>query len=73
MWPLLGFKFDMFGRAAYAYSLIVLFLLFLVCRRIIHSPFGLVAARHPRERVAHAGDRRGEPARTCARSTPSPR
>jgi len=37
----LGFKFDMFGRTAYAYSLIVLFLCFLICRRIIHSPFGL--------------------------------
>jgi branched-chain amino acid transport system permease protein len=37
----LGFKFDMFGRAAYGYSLLVLFLCFLVCRRIIHSPFGL--------------------------------
>jgi branched-chain amino acid transport system permease protein len=37
----LGFKFDMFGRAAYGYSLLVLFLVFLVARRIIHSPFGL--------------------------------
>jgi branched-chain amino acid transport system permease protein len=37
----LGFKFDMFGRTAYAYSLVVLFLCFLVCRRIINSPFGL--------------------------------
>jgi len=37
----LGFKFDMFGRTAYAYSLAVLFVCFLVCRRIIHSPFGL--------------------------------
>jgi len=37
----LGFKFDMFGRAAYGYSLVVLFLVFLVARRIIHSPFGL--------------------------------
>src|SRR5204863_275427 len=37
----LGFKFDMFGRAAYAYALLVLFLCFLVARRIIHSPFGL--------------------------------
>jgi branched-chain amino acid transport system permease protein len=37
----LGFKFDMFGRAAYGYALAVLFLSFLVCRRIIHSPFGL--------------------------------
>lgn len=38
---LFGFKFDMFGRTAYAYSLAVLFVCFLVCRRIIHSPFGL--------------------------------
>jgi branched-chain amino acid transport system permease protein len=38
---LFGFKFDMFGRTAYAYSLAVLFLCFLVTRRIIHSPFGL--------------------------------
>jgi branched-chain amino acid transport system permease protein len=37
----LGFKFDMFGRTAYAYALAVLFLCFLVGRRIIHSPFGL--------------------------------
>jgi len=37
----LGFKFDMYGRAAYAYSLAVLFICFLVTRRIIHSPFGL--------------------------------
>ena len=41
MTPLLGFKFDLYGRTAYAYSLAVLFLLFLVARRIIHSPFGL--------------------------------
>jgi branched-chain amino acid transport system permease protein len=37
----LGFKFDMFGRAAYVYALAVLFICFLVSRRIIHSPFGL--------------------------------
>jgi branched-chain amino acid transport system permease protein len=39
--PVLGFKFDLFGKTAYAYSLVVLFLVFLVARRIIHSPFGL--------------------------------
>jgi branched-chain amino acid transport system permease protein len=39
--PLLGFKFDLYGRTAYAYSLAVLFLCFLISRRIIHSPFGL--------------------------------
>ena len=37
----LGFKFDMFGRAAYGYALAILFICFLICRRIIHSPFGL--------------------------------
>src|SRR5919197_4437889 len=41
MSPLLGFKFDLYGRTAYAYSLAVLFVCFLIARRIIHSPFGL--------------------------------
>ena len=42
MWPLLGlFKFDLWGVTAYWYSLIVLFVLFLVSRRLINSPFGL--------------------------------
>jgi branched-chain amino acid transport system permease protein len=42
MWPLLGaFRFDLYGYTAYAYSLAVLFLVFLVARRLIHSPFGL--------------------------------
>jgi len=40
--PLLGaFSFDLYGYTAYAYSLIVLFLVFLCARRLIHSPFGL--------------------------------
>jgi branched-chain amino acid transport system permease protein len=38
--PLLGFDFDIYGRVANAYSLIVTFVLFLFARRIIHSPFG---------------------------------
>jgi branched-chain amino acid transport system permease protein len=42
MKPLLGlFRFDMFGHTAYAYTLAVLFALFLLARRIVHSPFGL--------------------------------
>jgi branched-chain amino acid transport system permease protein len=42
MWPLLGmFKFDLWGVTAYWYALIVLFLLFLVARRLTNSPFGL--------------------------------
>ena len=41
--PLLGrFENDLFGRNYYVYSLIVLFLVFLACRRLVHSPFGLV-------------------------------
>jgi branched-chain amino acid transport system permease protein len=42
VWRLLGtFRFDLYGHTAYAYSLGVLFLMFLVTRRLIHSPFGL--------------------------------
>jgi branched-chain amino acid transport system permease protein len=42
MWPIFNvFRFDLFGKTAYAYSLITLFLVFLVARRIINSPFGL--------------------------------
>ncbi|OGA56659.1 MAG: ABC transporter permease [Betaproteobacteria bacterium RIFCSPLOWO2_12_FULL_65_14] len=48
--PLLGFRFDLYGRTAYAYSLAVLFLCFLISRRIIHSPFGL-ALRGIRENL----------------------
>ena len=42
MQPILGlFAFDMFGKAGFFYCLAVLFLLFLLARRIVHSPFGL--------------------------------
>ena len=42
MWELLGtFKFDLYGYTAYWYALIVLFLLFLLSRRLTNSPFGL--------------------------------
>jgi branched-chain amino acid transport system permease protein len=40
--PILGrFRFDMFGHNGYAYSLIVLFVCFLIARRLVYSPFGL--------------------------------
>jgi len=40
--PLLGaFEFDLYGRTAYAYSLTTLFVLFLLARVIVGSPFGL--------------------------------
>src|ERR1700743_418327 len=42
MQPILGaFAFDMFGKVGFFYSLAVLFVLFLLARRIVHSPFGL--------------------------------
>jgi branched-chain amino acid transport system permease protein len=42
MQPILGlFAFDMFGKTGFFYSLTVLFLLFLLARRIVNSPFGL--------------------------------
>ena len=42
VWPLFGlFKFDLYGTTAYAYSLAVLFVLFLLARRVVNSPFGL--------------------------------
>ena len=42
MAPVLGlFAFDMFGKVGFFYSLAVLFVLFLLARRIVHSPFGL--------------------------------
>jgi branched-chain amino acid transport system permease protein len=42
MQPILGlFAFDMFGKVGFFYSLVVLFVLFLLARRIVHSPFGL--------------------------------
>src|SRR5215217_6528067 len=42
MQPILGlFAFDMFGKVGFFYCLVVLFLLFLLSRRIVHSPFGL--------------------------------
>ena len=40
--PIFGiFEFDIFGTTAYAYSLIVTFILFVIARRIVVSPFGL--------------------------------
>jgi branched-chain amino acid transport system permease protein len=42
MQPILGlFAFDMFGKVGFFYSIAVTFLLFLLARRIVHSPFGL--------------------------------
>jgi branched-chain amino acid transport system permease protein len=42
MAPILGlFAFDIFGKVGFFYSLAVLFVLFLLARRIVHSPFGL--------------------------------
>lgn len=41
VWPVLGlFPFDLFGVTAYLYCLAILFLGWLVIRRIVYSPFG---------------------------------
>ena len=58
MGPLLGrFEFDLSGRTAYAYSLVVLLAVLLGCRRLIHSPFGysLQALRDSRLRATAIG------------------
>jgi branched-chain amino acid transport system permease protein len=40
--PVLGlFEFDLYGKVGFIYCLAVLFVLFLLARRIVHSPFGL--------------------------------
>lgn len=42
MLPLFGrFEFDIFGRTAFIYSLCVTFVLFIIARRLVVSPFGL--------------------------------
>lgn len=40
--PILGlFSFDLYGKVGFIYCLMVLFVLFLLARLIVHSPFGL--------------------------------
>jgi len=42
MWKLLGlFDFDIMGHTVYLYSLVVVFLVFVLMRRLVNSPFGL--------------------------------
>lgn len=58
MAPLVGrFDFDLAGRTAFAYSLVVLAAALFVARRIVHSPFGLSlqALRDNRLRAASIG------------------
>jgi branched-chain amino acid transport system permease protein len=39
--PLFGvFEFDLYGNTAYVYTLVVLFIWFLIAWRLVHSPFG---------------------------------
>lgn len=56
--PILGrFPFDLAGHTAYAYSLALLFVLFLLARRVVNSPFGLslLAAKGNPLRAAAVG------------------
>ena len=58
MGPVLGlFEFDLFGRTAAWYSLSVVLVLFLLMRRLVHSPFGatLKAIRDNRLRAVSIG------------------
>jgi len=58
MGPLLGrFEFDLYGRTAYAYTLVVLVVCLLIGRRLVHSPFGmsLQALRDNRLRATSIG------------------
>jgi len=58
MGPLLGrFEFDLYGRTAFGYSLVLLIVGLLIARRIIASPFGwsLRAIRDNRLRAAAIG------------------
>ncbi len=42
MWPIFGvFRFGLDGSTAYVYSLVVLFAVFVLMRRVVRSPFGL--------------------------------
>lgn len=55
--PLGRFEFDLYGRTAYAYSLVTLIVVMLVARRVVHSPFGysLKALRDNRLRATAIG------------------
>ncbi|HTW53634.1 MAG TPA: branched-chain amino acid ABC transporter permease [Stellaceae bacterium] len=58
VWPIFGrFKFDLYGRVAYVYCLVVLFIGWLIARRIVHSPFGrsLTGARENVARMQAIG------------------
>jgi branched-chain amino acid transport system permease protein len=60
------------GRTAYAYSLTTLFVLFLLARRVVHSPFGLslMAIRRNPLRAAALGVPVPPPDRGSTRSPP---
>ncbi|WP_203070181.1 branched-chain amino acid ABC transporter permease [Falsiroseomonas ponticola] len=58
IWPVFGlWRFDLWGRTAYLYSLAVLFLLFLLAQLLVRSPFGLSlrAIRENPKRAAAIG------------------
>lgn len=41
VWPIFGlYRFDLYGRTAYLYCLVVVFLCWWLTRRLVHSPFG---------------------------------
>lgn len=58
MWPVLGrFEFDLWGKTAFFYSYGVVLVMFLLARRVLHSPFGLAlrGIHDNRKRMAAIG------------------
>ena len=57
VWPVLGFRFDLFGRTAYWYCAGALFVCWIVARAIVHSPFGrsLTGIRENERRMHASG------------------
>ena len=57
--PILGlFRFDLFGKTAFLYCLVALFVGWWVVRRIIYSPFGAMLTGIRENSDAHARHRR---------------
>ena len=70
VWPIFGaFRFDLFGRTAYCYCAVVLFVGWLAGAIIVHSPFGRSLTGIRENVAAHACDRRAGAPPQAHRST----
>jgi branched-chain amino acid transport system permease protein len=68
--PVLGlFRFDIYGRTAFWYALIMAFILFVVARAVVKSPFGLAllgARENPRRMIMLGAPVEGDVSRAFA-------